>query len=265
MRNESGLTTTETLVALVLCAVLFVAGLGIGGAFDSESSAPPAEPPTTASTPPSGTSGSAGEPTPADLAALSLATASAKERAAAKQQAAARKGAVAGAGAAAAVLAQKAKAREEAAQRAAYWASVGATINSLHGLGAGLEKMRTAQQVKQRQTLLRALQARALFALGRLRQMQVNAQRRKLATLLVTGAGRAIDQSISQAERALGAATAQAANQAARELSRAGTGLNRTLTKMEGLYSRAVQAAANGNEAKAEALLAQLERVATQL
>jgi hypothetical protein len=264
MRGESGLTTTEALIGLALLAVLFVAGLGIGGAFDSESSGPPAEPPTTASTP-AQTSGSAGEPTPADLAALSLATASAKERAAAKESAAARKGAVAGAGAAAAVLSQKAKAREEAAQRAAYWASVGSTINSLHGLGAGLEELRTAQQVKHRQTLVRALQARALFALGRLRQMRVTAQRRRLATLLIAGAGNAIDQSISQTERALGAATAKAANQSARELSRAGTGLNRTLTKMESLYNRAVQAAAAGNEAKAEALLEQLEGVAAQL
>jgi hypothetical protein len=265
VKREDGLTGVEALIGLALLAVLFVAGLGIGGAFDSESSGPPAEAPTTSSAPPAQSSGSAGEPTPADLAALSLATATAKERAAAKEGAAARKGAVAGAGAAAAVLSQKAKAREEAAQRAAYWASVGATINSLHGLGAGLEQLRTAQQVKRRQTLVRALQARALFALGRLRQMQATAQRRKLATLLIAGAGRAIDQSISQAERALGAATGKAANQAARELSRAGTGLNRTLTKMEGLYDRAVQAAAAGNEAKAEALLEQLERAAPQL
>jgi hypothetical protein len=263
MRSQRGLTTTETLIGLVLCALLFVFGLGIGGAFDSESSGPPAEPPTTSSAPPAQSSDAAGEPTPADLAALSLATATAKERAAAREGAVSRKGAVAGA--AAAVLAQKGKAREQAAQRAAYWASVGATINSLHGLGAGLERLQTAQQVKQRQTVLRALQARALFALGRLRQMQASAQRRKLAALLIVGAGRAIDQSVAQAERALGAATAQATNQASRELSRAGSGLNRTLAKMESLYRRAVQAAANGNEAKAEALLAQLERVAATL
>jgi hypothetical protein len=263
MRSERGLTTSETVIAAALCAVLFVAGLGIGGAFDSESSGPPAEPPTTSSAPASPTATWTGEPTSEELAALSQATASAGEAAAESE--AARKGVAAGAAATEAILAQQAKARDAAAQRAAYWAAAGTAINSLHGLAARMERLRSAEQVKRNQALLRRLQARTLFALGRLRQMQVNSQRRKLAALLVAGIDRALDRSLSQAERALGAATATAASQAARELSRTGASLNRTLARAESFYIGAAQAAIGGNEAVTEEQLDRLEDTAGQL
>jgi hypothetical protein len=261
MGGERGLTTSETVIAATLCVVLFVAGLGIGGAFDSESSRPPAEPPAPPS--PAGTEWT-GEPSSEELAGLSQATAAAGEGAGAEREAA-RQEAVAGAAATEAILAQRAKAREAAAQRAAYWAAAGTAINSLHGLAARMEQLRNAEQVKRNQALLRRLQARTLFALGRLRQMQVSAERRRLAALLVAGIGQALDQSLSQAERALGAATARAANQAARELSRTGASLNRTLARAEGFYIGAAQAALGGNEAVAEAQLDQLEDTAGQL
>lgn len=261
LRSERGLTTTETVIAAALCGVLFVAGLGIGGAFDSESSGPPAEPPVASS--PAGTEWT-GEPTSEELAALSQATAGPEEGAGTEREAA-RQGAVAGAAATGAILAQQAKAREAAAQRAAYWAAAGTAINSLHGLAVRMEQLRNAEQVRRSQALLRRLQARTLFALGRLRQMQVNAQRRKLGSQLVAGIGQALDQSLSQTERALGAATAKAANQAARELSRTGASLNRILARAEAFYIGAAQAAVGGNEATAEAQLDQLESTAGQL
>jgi hypothetical protein len=261
MRGERGLTTGETVIAATLCVVLFVAGLGIGGAFDSESSGPPAEPPIAPS--PAGTEWT-GEPSSEELAALSQATAGAREEADAGRGAA-REGVVAGAAATAAVLTQEAKAREAAAERAAYWAAAGTAINSLHGLAARMERLRGAEQVKRSQALLRRLQARTLFALGRLRQMRVSAERRRLATLLVAGIGQALDQSLSQAERALGAATARAANQAARELSRTGASLNRTLAMVEGFYIAAAQAALSGNEAVTDEQLDRLESAAGQL
>ena len=102
MRGERGLTTTETVIALVLCAALFVAGLGIGGAFDSESSKPAAA--TTAPPLESPSGAWTGEPTAEDLAALSAAAASAEDRAAEREVAAARKGASGGAAATAKLL-----------------------------------------------------------------------------------------------------------------------------------------------------------------
>src|ERR1700689_3740200 len=117
MRRQDGLTAVETVLALCLAAVLFVIGLGLGGAFESEKKEPSAGA--------SATAGSrATEPGAAGLAALSLATAARKEREATRRSIAA------GHGAAETVLAESAKARARAAERAAYWASVGNTIRA---------------------------------------------------------------------------------------------------------------------------------------
>ena len=125
--------------------------------------------------------------------------------------------------------------------------------------------MRTAAQAKREQGLIRKLQARALFALGRLRQMQVSAQRRRAAGVLIAGAERVFAESLYLTEHALGAASAKVANQAAHGLHRLGAEANRALAEMEGMFMRAVHAAANGNVPQTEALLAELQEAAAQL
>lgn len=260
MRGERGFTTGETVAALALAMVLFIAGLGIGGAFDSDDSSSDSEGATsglsvtTAPAPPS-----SGEPTADELAALSRATA---ERTGAEAE---RQGAEEGASAAAEVVGEAARERRQAAQRAAYWAAVGTTMASLHGLGARIEQLKTARQVKRERVLLRRLQAHTLFTLGRLRQMRSDRQRRKLATLLAAAADRALTESLTAAEQVLNAASTQAANAAANELSRLGARLNRSLTELERYYVEAIEAAEDGNDDAARQYLDEMEAVAADL
>ncbi len=240
------------MVVLALVAVMvFVIGIWFGTQSDGSNTSTT----TTVTQPSPASAGAQGsEPDPLSLAAISLATVPGEPAST-----------LTGSEALAAILAEPAKERAEAAQRSAYWSAVGVTIGALREMEATAFRLKNADDLKQNQPLLQAVQARALFAVGGLEQMRVATNQTELMRSLRKGTAGAVDESIAQANRALGAEDGKAANKAARQLSRSALDVDGTLAVIQDRYGKALKTASLGAYASADDLLGQLRKSAAQL